>query len=65
MHGKHHDDKAAIVDYERISCGIGGVIPDPHGMTKNSLRMTRFSNDLTNMERRNFTYTGDSWNVAM
>jgi hypothetical protein len=29
MHGKHHDDKAKIVDYERISCGIGGVIPDP------------------------------------
>jgi hypothetical protein len=29
MQGKHHDDKAKIVDYERISCGIGGVIPDP------------------------------------
>jgi hypothetical protein len=29
MQGKHHEDKAKIVDYERTSCGIGGVIPDP------------------------------------
>ena len=61
MHGKHHDDKATIVDYERISCGIGGVIPDPHTMTTNKTRIKRFSDHLTNMYRKDFTYTGDSW----
>jgi hypothetical protein len=29
MKGKFHDDKARIVDMERTSCGMGGVIPDP------------------------------------
>jgi hypothetical protein len=29
MKGKFHDDKAKIVDMERTSCGMGGVIPDP------------------------------------
>jgi len=33
MHGKHHADKARVVDFERISCGIGGVIPDPNTMS--------------------------------
>jgi len=34
MHGKHHEDKAKIVDHERTSCGIGGVIPDPYTMAQ-------------------------------
>lgn len=63
MHGKHHDDKAKIVDHERASCGIGGVIPDPMTMTKNSLRMQTFSNDLRAAENKEFQYTGDNWNV--
>ena len=29
MQGKAHKDKPKIVDLERASCGIGGVIPDP------------------------------------
>lgn len=32
MHGKAHKDKAQMVDQERTSCGIGGVIPDPMTM---------------------------------
>jgi len=32
MHGKAHKDKAKVVDFERTSCGIGGVIPDPMTM---------------------------------
>jgi len=64
MHGKHHDDKAKIISFERESCGHGGVIPDPMIMTKNSKRLTGFSNDLRGMENKQFTYTGDSWNVG-
>ena len=29
MHGKHPDHKAKILDKGRISCAVGGVIPDP------------------------------------
>jgi hypothetical protein len=39
MHGLPANDKAKVVDYERLSCGIGGVIPDPFSLTKNSRRM--------------------------
>lgn len=39
MHGRQPDERAQVVDYERTSCGIGGVIPDPMTMTKASLRM--------------------------
>ena len=39
MHGLPPNDKAKVVDFERLSCGIGGVIPDPFGLTKNSNRM--------------------------
>jgi len=39
MHGLPPNDKARVVDYERLSCGIGGVIPDPFSLTKNSNRM--------------------------
>lgn len=49
MHGKHHDDKAKIISFERESCGHGGVIPDPMVMMKNSMRLTGFSSDLKNM----------------
>ena len=62
MHGKHHDDKATIVDYERISCGIGGVIPDPNTMDTNQKKVDRFSDNLRTMYSKTFTYTGDSWN---
>lgn len=64
MHGKHHDDKAKIISFERESCGHGGVIPDPIVMNKNSMRLTGFSTDLRQMQNKQFTYTGDSWNVA-
>ena len=62
MHGKHHSDKAKIVDLEYTSCGIGGVIPDPMLMTVNAKRISGFSQDLTKMCRRTFTHTGDNWN---
>lgn len=52
MHGKHHSDKAKIVDLEYTSCGIGGVIPDPMLMTVTAKRLTNFSADLTRMTRR-------------
>ena len=39
MHGRQPEDRAKVVDYERTSCGIGGVIPDPMTMTKASLRL--------------------------
>lgn len=39
MHGKQPDDRAKVVDYERSSCGIGGVIPDPMTMAKASVRL--------------------------
>ena len=39
MKGKAHDDKAAIVDYERVSCGMGGIIPDPITINRNTLRI--------------------------
>ena len=42
MKGKAHDDKAAIVDYERTSCGMGGIIPDPVTVNKNSERIKKF-----------------------
>jgi hypothetical protein len=42
MKGKAHDDKAAIVDYERTSCGMGGIIPDPVTVNKNSQRIKKF-----------------------
>lgn len=64
MHGKHHDDKAKIVDYEYTSCGIGGVIPDPMIMTVNSNRISKFSKDLTKMTQKTFNYTGDSWHKS-
>ena len=62
MHGKHHEDKAKIVDYEYTSCGIGGVIPDPQIMNVNAKRVETFSKDLTNMTMKSFNYTGDEWN---
>lgn len=62
MHGKHHADKAKIIDFEYVTCGIGGVIPDPMLMTVNSKRIAGFSQDLTKMRTRQFTHTGDSWN---
>ena len=49
MKGKAPDDKAKILDYERISCGIGGVIPDPAILLKYSNRMQNFSKDLNTM----------------
>ena len=52
MHGKHHSDKAKIVDLEYTSCGIGGVIPDPMIMTVNAKRLNNFSADLTRMTKR-------------
>lgn len=63
MHGKAHDDKAKVVDFERTSCGIGGVIPDPMTMNVSHVRKDRFSNHLKSMLRKDFTYTGDSWHV--
>lgn len=63
MHGKHHDDKAKVVDFERTSCGIGGVIPDPMTMHYNSVRKDKFSNHLKTMMNKEFTYTGDSFFV--
>lgn len=42
MKGKPHDDKAAIVDYERTSCGMGGIIPDPITVNTNSQRIKKF-----------------------
>jgi len=62
MHGKHHSDKAKIVDLEYTSCGIGGVIPDPMLMTVNAQRTIGFSNDLKRMTKRQFAHTSDSWN---
>lgn len=49
MHGKHHKDKAKIVDDERLSCAVGGVIPDPTTLFLNKKRMMNFSKHLTNM----------------
>ena len=64
MLGKFHDDKAKIISFERESCAYGGVIPDPNVMDKNRMRLTGFSEDLKNMRKKQFTYTGDSWNVG-
>ena len=61
MRGNQPDDRAKVVDYERSSCGIGGVIPDPMTMTRASLRMQGFSNDLRKAEKTEFSYTGDDW----
>lgn len=63
MHGLPPNDKAKVVDFERLSCGIGGVIPDPFALTKNSKRIQGFSDDLRVAEHKEFTYTGDNWNV--
>jgi len=46
MKGQVPEDRAKILDYEKFSCGIGGVIPDPLTMTKNDLRLRQFSSDL-------------------
>ena len=63
MHGKHHSDKAKVVDYERQSCGIGGVIPDPQLLNTTSEKFARYRQHLTTVEKKQFTYTGDSWNI--
>ena len=34
MRGMQAEDKAKVVDFERISCGMGAVIPDPMTMTR-------------------------------
>jgi len=39
MRGLPAEDKAKVVDFERISCGVGAVIPDPMTMTRQSLRI--------------------------
>mmetsp|Transcript_13151 Transcript_13151/g.22262 ORF Transcript_13151/g.22262 Transcript_13151/m.22262 type:complete len:155 (-) Transcript_13151:37-501(-) len=62
MQGKHHKDKAKILDFERLSCGVGGVIPDPLVLSKNQSRLRKFSNDLTNMTQQQFGYSGEQWN---
>lgn len=64
MHGLQPDDRAKVVDYERSSCGIGGVIPDPMTMTRASLRIAGFSDDLRRAEKTEFNYTGDDWMVS-
>ena len=61
MRGLQPDDKAKIVDYERISCGMGAVIPDPMTMTRQSNRIKKFSTDLRRAQLSEFTYTGDNW----
>ena len=61
MHGKQPTDRAKVVDFERASCGIGGVIPDPFAMTKTSNRFAQFSEDLRRAEKTEFNYTGDDW----
>ena len=53
MHGKHHSDKAKIVDHERLSCGIG-VIPDPATLLVNQKRIKKFSNHLEMMRTKSF-----------
>ena len=58
MKGKAHDDKAAIVDYERTSCGMGGIIPDPITVNRNSGRINKFQDHLRTMQRKDFSYTG-------
>lgn len=60
MTGIQAKDKAKIVDLEHNSCGIGGVIPDPMTMTKNSNRLAQFSDDLRVAEKKEFYYTGDA-----
>mgnify|MGYP006207065367 CR=1 FL=1 len=57
MHGKHHKDKAKIVDYEHLSCGMA-VIPDPTTLFVNDRRIKEYSKDLKRMTMKNFTYTG-------
>ena len=59
MKGKAYDDKAAIVDYERTSCGMGGIIPDPITVNRNSGRIKKFQDHLRTMQRKEFSYTGD------
>lgn len=63
MNGRQPHDRAKVVDYERNSCGVGGVIPDPMTMTRASLRIQGFSDDLRRAEKADFNYTGDDWNV--
>ena len=60
MAGIQAKDKAQIVDHEHNSCGIGGVIPDPMTMTKNSNRILQFRDDLRVSEKKEFYYTGDA-----
>lgn len=45
MHGKHHEDKAKVVDFEHLSCGMA-VIPDPITLHTNDKRIKNFSKDL-------------------
>lgn len=54
--------KAKILDKGYTSVLTGGVLPDVQVMRNNTNRVARFSSDLKNMERRDFTYTGDDWN---
>ena len=42
MKGKAHDYKAAIIDFERTSCGMGGIIPDPITVNRNSQKIKKF-----------------------
>ena len=63
LYRKFPKDIAKIVDDERNSCGMGGVSPDPLTMLKRSLRLQKFSKDLSEARNKEFYYTGDSWNV--
>ena len=49
MKGKFHDDKAYIIDFERTSCGMGGIIPDPITVNRNSERIKKFQEHLRTM----------------
>ena len=65
MRGMPADDKAKVIDFERLSCGVGAVIPDPMTITRHSMRIKQFSTDLMKAQKSEFTYTGDNWNNYM
>lgn len=63
MRGMQAEDKAKVVDFERISCGMGAVIPDPMTMTRQSNRLKQFSTDLRRAQKSEFSYTGEDWHM--
>ena len=51
--------KTHTLHRDPLSLIIGGVIPDPTVLTTNKKKLARFSQDMMNMTKKQFGYTGD------